>query len=72
DQRGSGLSLKLMETAERQAREWQAKWICLHVRRGATGIAAYYERQGFVRDPKGDFDRLPEVFLQAYRRAVGA
>lgn len=68
--RRSGLSEKLMETALVAIRGWGCWGVCLHVRRGAHGIARFYEKQNFVRDPRGDFDRLPEVFLEAYLKRL--
>jgi len=62
---GQGLSTPLLEAAERLAREWGVPAICLHVRRGALGVARMYERRGFVREPAGDLE-LPTVFLEAY------
>lgn len=68
--RRSGLSEQLMETALAAIRGWGCWGVCLHVRRGAHGIARFYEKQNFVRDKRGDFDRLPEVFLEAYLKRL--
>ncbi len=68
--RRSGLSETLMETALRGIRAWKCWGVCLHVRQGAHGVARYYEKQNFVRDQRGDFDRLPEVFLEAYLKRL--
>lgn len=63
---GKGLAAKLLDEAERIAREeWKAVGICLHVRRGAHGVARLYEKRGFKREPAGDFER-PGVFLEGY------
>ncbi len=62
---GQGLSVPLMEAAERLAREWGVPAICLHVRRGAAGVARMYQRRGFVREASADLD-TPSVYLEAY------
>lgn len=62
---GRGLAAPLLDEAERAAREWGVSAICLHVRRGAEGVARMYQRRGFMREPSGDMDR-PGVFLEAY------
>jgi ribosomal protein S18 acetylase RimI-like enzyme len=68
--RRSGISEALMEHAYASIRAWGGKGACLHVRRGAHGVARFYQKQGFVREPAGDFDRLPEVFLHAYFKTL--
>jgi predicted N-acetyltransferase YhbS len=62
---GRGLSKPLLDEAERRARGMGAKSVCLHVRRGNTGVARLYMDRGYVRAPEGDLD-LPEVLLDAY------
>jgi ribosomal protein S18 acetylase RimI-like enzyme len=62
---GRGLSKPLLDEAERRAREMDAKYVCLHVRRGNKGVASLYMKRGYVRAPEGDLD-LPEVLLDAY------
>ena len=66
DHLGRGLSAILLDEAERLAWSWGAPAICLHVRRGVTGVARLYEARGYVRERAGDLDRLPEVFLEAF------
>ena len=39
---------------------------CLHVRRGASGVASLYLHRGYVRTQVGDLDYRPDVFLEAY------
>lgn len=63
---GLGISRALMDTAEAAAWELGADAICLHVRRGAHGVARLYMGRGYVRQPEGDLDFLPDVFLEAY------
>jgi predicted N-acetyltransferase YhbS len=63
---GHGLSTHLLEEADFVARSWNAPAICLHVRRYVAGVARLYQSRGYIRDPKGDLDRLPEVFLEAF------
>ncbi|MGE0616789.1 MAG: GNAT family N-acetyltransferase, partial [Bacteriovoracia bacterium] len=63
---GQGVSRALLDAAVALAREWQGSYICLHVRRGATGVARTYTSYGFGRQPEGDADLLPEIFLEAY------
>lgn len=65
DFHGRGLSTPLLDTAERMAREWGVPAICLHVRKGADGVARMYQRRGFVREPAGDLE-LPTVSLTAF------
>jgi GNAT superfamily N-acetyltransferase len=62
---GRGLSSSLMDAAEARAREWGVSQICLHVRRGASGIARMYQSRGYVRDPSGDLN-YPSVYLEAF------
>lgn len=62
---GQGVSKQLIQAAEAWARAHGAKSACLHVRRGAVGVRRVYERCGYVRDPSGDLDQLPHVFLEA-------
>jgi predicted N-acetyltransferase YhbS len=62
---GRGISNALLDEAEKMARGWGVSAICLHVRRGATGVAGLYQRRGYQRDASGDLD-TPSVFLQAY------
>jgi predicted N-acetyltransferase YhbS len=64
--RGAGVSARLLDAAEAWARELGAPAVCLHVRRGAAGVRALYERRGYQRRPEGDLDLLPEVFLEAF------
>jgi GNAT superfamily N-acetyltransferase len=63
---GRGITRPLLDRAEAIVRgEWKASGICLHVRRGAVGVARLYESRGFVREPSGDFAK-PTVTLDAY------
>ncbi len=63
---GKGLAGALLSRAEAIVRdEWKAKHLCLHVRRGAAGVARLYVSRGYVRDPSGDFDK-PGVYLEAH------
>jgi GNAT superfamily N-acetyltransferase len=65
--RGRGIADRLLEAAEKIAVEsWGCKTAGLHVRRGAHGVAALYMRRGFQRDPSGDIDHRPRIFLEAY------
>jgi predicted N-acetyltransferase YhbS len=70
--RGAGVSARLLDAAEGWARELGARAVCLHVRRGAAGVRALYERRGYVRQPAGDLDILPEVFLEAFALPLDA
>lgn len=65
-QHGKGVSKPLLDRAEAIARdEWKATAVCLHVRRGAAGVARLYQGRGFVREPAGDIEK-PTVYLEAY------
>jgi predicted N-acetyltransferase YhbS len=64
--RGQGVANALLDETERKAREWGCEGICLHVRRGAHGVARVYQKRGYRRSAAGDLDRLPEIFLEAY------
>jgi predicted N-acetyltransferase YhbS len=63
---GRGLSGALLDEAETMAAHWGASAICLHVRRGVHGVARLYQARGYLRNPAGDLDHLPQVFLEAY------
>jgi predicted N-acetyltransferase YhbS len=62
---GQGLSKPLLDAIEAGAWESGVDAICLHTRRGATGVSSIYARRGFVRHPEGDIAR-PEVYLEAW------
>ncbi|MCP3136972.1 GNAT family N-acetyltransferase [Pyxidicoccus xibeiensis] len=62
---GSGLGKPLLDAAEALARKWNMDAVCLHVRKGAEGVARMYMKRGYVREPVGDMS-LPSVFLEAY------
>lgn len=64
---GRGLSRPLLDAIEDVARKWKVTAICLHVRRGATGVARLYQSRGYVRAPEGDLD-YPTVHLEAYAK----
>jgi hypothetical protein len=40
------------------------------VRQGAHGVRRLYEARGYERDPAGDLDRRPEIFLEAFRKSL--
>lgn len=63
---GKGVSKPLLDRAEALARdEWKVDAICLHVRKGADGVARLYQSRGFLREPSGDMIK-PDVTLEAY------
>lgn len=64
--RGGLVSRLLLDGAEAWARAQGCEAVCLHVRRGALGVARVYQRRGYVRTPEGDLDKLPDVFLEAF------
>lgn len=66
DLHGQNLSRPLLDAAEDTARHMGANTVCLHVRRGVHGVARLYQRRGYVRDPSGDIDRLPLIYLEAF------
>ncbi len=67
---GGVVSKLLLDGAEAWARAQGFPGLCLHVRRGAKGVRALYESRGYVRQPEGDLDALPEVFLEAFYLAL--
>ena len=69
--KGQGVSGRLIAAAENEARARGAKAMCLHVRRGAVGVAGVYSRRGYQRYPEGDLDLLPDVFLEAMILMLG-
>ena len=66
---GRGLSRPLLDAIEDVARAWKVPAICLHVRRGAVGVAKLYQSRGYVRAPEGDLD-YPTVFLEAFAKRL--
>jgi ribosomal protein S18 acetylase RimI-like enzyme len=62
---GKGLSVPLMDAAERLARQRGLDAVALHVRKGNTGVARMYQRRGYARTPEGDLV-LPTLSLEAY------
>lgn len=62
---GKNLSGLLMDAAEAVAVELSVRAICLHVRRGAHGVARLYLERGYLRDTSGDLEK-PNVFLEGY------
>ena len=64
--RGGEVSKQLLDAAESFARAQGASSVNLHVRRGAAGVRKLYEARGYVRQPAGDLDLLPDVFLEAF------
>jgi predicted N-acetyltransferase YhbS len=64
--RGKGVANALLDHAEAHAREVKSAGVCLHVRRGAYGVATVYVKRGYERVPGGDLDKRPEVFLEAF------
>jgi predicted N-acetyltransferase YhbS len=67
---GSGVADRLISAGEEQARRLGASSLALHVRRGARGVARFYERHGFERNPADDC-ALPDIYLEAYRKNLG-
>ncbi|PZM14927.1 GNAT family N-acetyltransferase [Rhizobium tubonense] len=63
---GRGLSAPFLDEARGRAKAFGASAICLHIRRGAVGLAKLYERHGYRREPRGDMDLLPVIFLEGY------
>ncbi len=63
--RDPALTDALLTTAERTTFSLGASAVCLHVRQGAHGVKRLYEARGYRRDPSGDLDYRPEVFLEA-------
>jgi ribosomal protein S18 acetylase RimI-like enzyme len=71
DYRGKGIADRLLDEVERVSRdEWHCTTLGLHVRRGAHGVANLYQRRGFQKDPSGDIDLLPKIYLEAYVKEI--
>lgn len=51
---GLRFSQVLLDEAEILAREWGLRGLCLHVQKGAEGVARLYQERGFERDTRGD------------------
>lgn len=69
-EKGLGTSHALLDAAEAHVRALGCQHLCLHVRRGAVGVANLYVGRDFKRYPSGDIDHLPEVFLEAYVKNI--
>ncbi len=67
---GQGVSSLLLDAAEAWARSSGATTVCLHVRRGVKGVRRVYEQRGYVADPAGNRDLLPEVYLEALMKPL--
>lgn len=70
---GRGISAALLDETERLARTWKCRHICLHVRRGATGVARTYTTRGYLREPAGDLDLTApphNVYLEAFYKTL--
>jgi len=63
---GRGFSERFLDEARRLAAAHGASAICLHIRRGADGLARLYERNGYRREVRGDIDILPVIYLEGY------
>jgi GNAT superfamily N-acetyltransferase len=63
---GKAISEKLLASCIEISKSWRVPFISLHVRRGAEGVARLYMKHGWKREPAGDKDQLPEIFLEAY------
>lgn len=63
---GHGIGPQLMDEAEGLCRSWKAPAVCLHVRKGVSGVARMYQARGYVRAPEGDREQ-GDVSLEAYR-----
>jgi predicted N-acetyltransferase YhbS len=60
-----GASAALMKQAEDEAWRLGSTAVCLHVRRGADGVAGVYTKRGYVRAPEGDMS-YPTVELDGF------
>ena len=51
---GLGFSEILLNESERIAMSWSINFICLHVQKGADGVAHLYKKRGYIREPYAD------------------
>jgi len=51
---GYSFSEVILREAAEMAKRWECAGICLHVQKGADGVARLYTRFGFVADTSGD------------------
>ena len=63
---GKGVGEKFLEALKENALKWKVNGICLHIRKGADGLARFYSKHGYIRTPEGDINLLPEIFLHAF------
>jgi predicted N-acetyltransferase YhbS len=54
---GLGLSELLLAECEERARRMKASAICLHIQKGAEGLARFYQSFGYERAPQGDLSQ---------------
>lgn len=66
---GTGVASRLLAAAEEEARRYGASRLVLHVRRGATGVARFYEKHGYTRDAGDDADS-PDIYLEGYGKPL--
>jgi GNAT superfamily N-acetyltransferase len=65
DFHGLGLTEPLLAASEQLTQSWGFDQICLHVQKGAAGIARLYESRGYERCPEGDLETNGAV-VEAY------
>ncbi len=69
--RGRGLGRLLMEECVRRARRGDAAALLLHTMSAMSIAQQLYERMGFVRDPRFDFEPVEELEVFGYTLDLG-
>lgn len=64
---GLGYGTPIMAAAEEECKNWGSHGIVIRVRKELEGLKKFYENRGFVRDPRGDQDLAPGLYLVGFQ-----